>query len=129
MILNDRHLKLLQSPLFLCEKNQIIFQKKHLYSYVFFIPKINFTIPLNGLGTFFTTIVILLLLYFSKTFFIPIIINPIEIIHNHAVGGKKKKKNIPIPAPNMQPAIIFFNLHLFLKNIFITSSVYFMVLD
>lgn len=52
--------------------------------------------------------------YLSHIFLIPVMINPIEIIHNHAVGGKIKISNMPIPAPNIQPAIIF--LH-FLKNI------------
>lgn len=41
-------------------------------------------------------------------------ISPIEIIHNHAVGGKIIINNMPIPAPKIHPAIIF--LH-FLKNI------------
>lgn len=82
--------------------------------YVFLIPKINFTIPLKGFGTFFTTIVIFLSSYLSNIFLIPVTINPMEIIHNHAVGGKIRMSNMPIPAPNMQPAMIF--LH-FLKNI------------
>ena len=83
------------------------------------MPKINFTIPLNGFGTFFTTIVIISPPYFSHTFFIPIMIKAIELMHIHAVGGKIKMSNIPTPNPKVKPASILFHLHDFLKNIFL----------
>jgi len=66
-----------------------------MFSYVFFIPKINLTIPRNGFGTFFTTIVIGISSYFSNIFLIPNMIKHIEIIHNHIVGGKININSIP----------------------------------
>ena len=50
-------------------------------------------------------------------------INPIEIIHNHTLGGKIIISSIPSPTPKMQPAITFRN---FLKNIFFPPYLYFM---
>ena len=97
------------------------------YFYVFFIPKINFTIPLNGLGTFFTTIVMSFSSYLSNIFLIPITIKLIETIHNHAIGDKTIIKNIPIPIPNIHPAktfFVFLQQH-FLNNIFLPPILYF----
>lgn len=91
------------------------------FSYVFLIPKMNFTIPLKCFGTFFTTIVIVFPPYLSNIFLIPVMINAIEMIHNHAIGGKIKISSIPSPIPRTKPANILFHLHDFLKNIFYTS--------
>ncbi len=107
---SKKHLRITEK---LILQNIIRFKLRFL-PYVFLIPKINFTIPLKGFGTFFTTIVMLVSPYLSNIFLIPVMINPMEIMHNHAVGGKMSMSNIPIPAPKIQPAIIF--LH-FLKNI------------
>lgn len=73
------------------------------------MPKINFTIPLSGFGTFFTTIVMSFPPYLSNIFLIPITIKLMETIHNHATGVKTMIKNIPIPIPKIQPASTFFN--------------------
>ena len=81
----------------------------------------NFTIPLKCFGTFFTTIVIVFPPYLSNIFLIPVMINAIEMIHNHAIGGKIKISSIPSPIPRTKPSNILFHLHDFLKNIFYTS--------
>ena len=75
-----------------------------LFYYVFFIPKINFTKPLNGFGTFFTTIVKTLPpLYFSNKILIPPMTKPTPIMQSHAFKGRNNTSTIPSPNPIKQP--------------------------
>ncbi len=85
-----------------------------LKTYVVFIPKINFTILRNPLGTFFTTIVILFLPYLENKYLIPPINIPIPIMNIQAHGGRNNIKSVATPKPINIPAIIFLNLQ---KNI------------
>lgn len=70
-----------------------------LYSfYVSFIPNTNLTNPLNGFGTFFTTIVKNIPpLYLSNKILNPPITSPTPIIKSHAFKGRNNTKIIPNP--------------------------------
>lgn len=81
-------------------------------SYVSLTPKTNFTSPLNGFGTFLTTIVkpLFLLSIYPNNIEIPPIVRPIPIIQSQAFKGRNKTSTIPSPNPIKHPGINFFRL-------------------
>lgn len=74
------------------------------------MPKINFTIPLKHLGTFFTTIYILTLSYLQHDIQAnPQITIAIPNINNHQDKGSNRTNNMPTPNPIKHMAIVFLN--------------------
>ena len=91
------------------------------------MPKINLTIFLKHLGTFFITIFIILpLSYFLQSNqAIPTKKNPEPIKNNHPFDGSNNTNNIPVPIPIRQTPIVFFNA---LNILTITSFILYIIL-